>query len=123
MQNKTVSEQGAMKVSKRWERLSKVHLSASPLRLGGYDMDALDADFLGQLSQLSTLTEANYQKADELKRQAERLQKQYEALLKKKKQERQYNLRLEIGRVLKQQQAELAKYKKEIVTFSLSQRA
>jgi hypothetical protein len=75
MQYKAVSEQGTMRPSGRWERLSKVDLSASPLRLGDYDMDALYADFLGQLSQLGTLTEADYQKADELKRQAERLQK------------------------------------------------
>lgn len=123
MQHKAVSEQGLMKPSGRWERLSKVDLSASPLRLGGYDMDVLYADFLGQLSQLGTLSEADYQKADELKRQAERLQKQCEALQKKKKQERQYNLRLEIGRALKLRQAELAKLEKEIASFSLSQRA
>ena len=114
MQYKTVSEQGTMKVSGRWERLSKVDLSASPLRLEGYDMDALYAYFLGQLSQLGTTTEADYQKADELKRQAERLQKQCGALQKKKKQERQYNLRLEISRELKLQQAELAKLEQEI---------
>lgn len=123
IQYKAVSERGIIKPSGRWERLSKVDLSASPLRLGGYDMDVLYADFLGQLSQLGTLSEADYQKADELKRQAERLQKQCEALQKKKKQERQYNLRLEIGRALKLRQAELAKLEKEIAAFSLSQRA
>jgi hypothetical protein len=42
-------------------------------------------------------------------------------LQKKKKQERQYNLRLEIGRELKLGQDELAKLEKEIVAFSLSQ--
>ncbi|CEN50167.1 DUF4391 domain-containing protein [Capnocytophaga canimorsus] len=114
MQYKAVSEQGIIKPNGLWERLSKVDLSTSPLRLGGYDMDALYADFLGQLSQLGTLSEADYQKASELKRQAERLKKQCETLQKKKRQERQYNLRLEIGRDLKQQQTELAKLEEEI---------
>lgn len=40
-----------------------------------------------------------------------------EALQKEKKQERQYNLRLEIGRELKQRQAELAKLEEEIETI------
>lgn len=118
MQHKAVNEQGAIKPSGRWERLSKGDLFALPLRLGGYyDMDALYADFLGQLSQLGTLSEDDYRKADELKRQAECLQKQCETLLKKKKQERQYNLRLEIGRELKLRQTELANIEKEIATI------
>ena len=123
IQYKAVSEQGTITPSGRWERLSKVDLSASSLRLGGHDMDALYADILGQLSRFGTLSEAGYQKADELKQQAECLQKQCETLLKKKKQERQYNLRLEIGRELKLRQTELANIEKEIAAFSLSQRA
>lgn len=122
IQYKTVSEQGTMKPSGRWERLSKVDLATQALTLVGYDMDAVYAHLLGQLSQLGTISEADYQIAYELKRQAERLQKQCNALQKKKKQERQYNLRLEIGRELKLRQAELANIEKEIATFSLSQR-
>lgn len=117
MQYKAVSEQGTVQPSGRWERLSQLDLSTTPLPLRGYDMDALYADFLGTLSQLGTSSEADYQRATELKQQAERLQKQCESLLKKKKQERQYNLRLEIGRELKLRQAELAKLEKKIATI------
>lgn len=117
MQHKAVSEQGTMKPSGRWERLSKVDLSTSPLQLQGYDMDALYANCLGALSQLWTISEADYQRADALKLQAERLHKQCEALRRKKRQERQYNLRLEIGRELKQRQAELAKLEEAIETI------
>lgn len=117
MQYKAVSEQGSIKPSGRWERLSKVDLSTQALTLVGYDMDAVYAHLLGQLSQLGTLSDTDYQKVDELKRQAERLQKECEALTKKKKQEKQYNLRLEIHRALKQQQVELAKLKEEIETI------
>lgn len=117
IQYKAVSEQGSIKSSGRWERLTKVDLSASPLAIVGYDMDAVYAHFLGQLSEWGTRSEADYQRADELKRQCERLQKQCEALTKKKKQERQYNLRLEISRVLKQRQAELAGLEQELETI------
>ena len=113
-QHKVLNEQGAMQCSGRWERLSKVDLSAQPLTLVGLDMDAVYAHMLGQLSQLGTQTEADYLSANELRQQAQQLKKQCETLEKKKKQEKQYNLRLEIHRALKQQQAELAKLENEI---------
>lgn len=113
-QHKVQNEQGAMQCSGRWERLTKVDLSAQPLTLVGLDMDAVYAHMLGQLSQLGTQTEADYLSANELRQQAQQLKKQCEALEKKKKQEKQYNLRIEIHRALKQQQAELAKLENEI---------
>lgn len=117
-QHKAVNEQGALKVSERWERLRQIDLSAPLLKLIGADMDALYAHLLGQLSQLGTQTEADYLSATELRLQAERLKKQCDALRRKKKQEKQYNLRLEISRTLKQQQAELAKIENEITTIA-----
>lgn len=111
------SEAGIIKATGQVERLTNVDLSATPLPIVGYDMDRIYTGFLGQVSQYGTHSESDYLKVSELTRQREILQRQCDALMKKKKQERQYNLRLEIGRELKRRQAELSSLSQEIETI------
>lgn len=65
-------------------------------------MDALYGNFLGQLSQLGTQSETEYKIVAEQRQQLELLQKQCNALQKKMRKEKQFNLQLEMNRELKE---------------------
>ena len=107
-QYKTVNKQGDVIIPyKKWEQVKRIDLSDSPLPLVGYDMDALYAHFIGQLSQLGTTTDESYQEANTLRQQYIQLKQQCDALLNRKKKEKQYNRRLEIRRQLKPLQEQL----------------
>ena len=119
-QYKTVNEQGVVAVPhNKWEQVKLVDFSNSPFSLEAcYNMDALYAHCIGRLSQLGTTTEAEYQEANELRKRHERLKKQCNVLLNKKKKEKQYNRRIEIGRELRLLQAEQAQLEEQLKNIS-----
>lgn len=105
---------GTVRATGQVERLTDADLSARPLRIDGYDMDAVYASLLGQVSQYGSRSEADYLELCELTRQYEAAQRQCDALERQKEQEPQYNLRLEIRRALMRQRDELAELAQEI---------
>ena len=96
------------------EVLENVDLAVSPLSIVGHDMDALYGNFLGQLSQFGTPTEAEYRVASEQRQQLELLRKQYIALQKKMRKEKQFDLQLEMNRELKELQTRIAQLENKI---------
>lgn len=98
---KTINAQGHIAQNGKMEAWTNVDLSATPLTVTGHDMDMLYGDFLGKLSHLNTRTEAEYAKAAEQRQQQELLKRQYAALQKKIKSEKQFSRQLEMNRELK----------------------
>ena len=98
---KTINAQGHIVQNGKMEAWTNVDLSATPLTITGHDMDMLYGDFLGKLSHLNTRTEAEYAKAAEQRQQQELLKRQYAALQKKIKNEKQFSRQLEMNRELK----------------------
>ena len=104
---KTINAQGHIVQNGKMETWTKVDLSATPLTITGHDMDMLYGDFLGKLSHLNTRTEAEYAKAAEQRQQQELLKRQYAALQKKIKNEKQFSRQLEMNRELKALKAKM----------------
>ncbi|WP_314284957.1 DUF4391 domain-containing protein [Prevotella pallens] len=98
---KTINAQGHIVQNGKMEAWTNVDLSATPLTITGHDMDMLYGDFLGKLSHLNTQTEAEYAKATEQRQRQELLKRQYAALQKKIKNEKQFSRQLEMNRELK----------------------
>lgn len=98
---KTINAQGHIVQNGKMEAWTNVDLSATPLTITGHDMDMLYGDFLGKLSHLNTQTEAEYAKATEQRQRQEQLKRQYAALQKKIKNEKQFSRQLEMNRELK----------------------
>lgn len=101
IQPKTINAQNG-----KVEMWTNADLTATPLTIVGHDMDMLYGNFLGKLSRLNTQTEAEYTKAAEQRQQQELLKRQYAALQKKIKSEKQFSRQLEMNselRKLKQQ--------------------
>lgn len=106
IQPKTINAQGNITQTGKMEVWEDVDLTATPLTIVEHDMDMLYGYFLGKLSQLNTLTEAEYAKAAERRQQQELLKRQYAALQKKIRAEKQFSRQLEMNsylRTLKQQ--------------------
>ena len=89
---KTINAQGHIAQNGKMEAWTNVDLSATPLTITGHDMD---------MSHLNTRTEAEYAKAAEQRQQQELLKRQYAALQKKIKNEKQFSRQLEMNRELK----------------------
>nr|WP_314499576.1 DUF4391 domain-containing protein [uncultured Prevotella sp.] len=104
---KTINAQGRIVQNGKMEAWTNVDLSATPLTVTGHDMDMLYGDFLGKLSHLNTRTEAEYAKAAEQRQQQELLKRQYAALQKKIKNEKQFSRQLEMNRELKALKAKM----------------
>lgn len=104
---KTINTQGHIVQNGKMEAWTNVDLSATPLTITGHDMDMLYGDFLGKLSHLNTRTEAEYAKAAEQRQQQELLKRQYAALQKKIKNEKQFSRQLEMNRELKALKAKM----------------
>jgi len=104
---KTINAQGHIVQNGKMEAWTNVDLSATPLTVTGHDMDMLYGDFLGKLSHLNTRTEAEYAKAAEQRQQQELLKRQYAALQKKIKNEKQFSRQLEMNRELKALKAKM----------------
>ena len=104
---KTINTQGHIVQNGKMEAWTNVDLSATPLTVTGHDMDMLYGDFLGKLSHLNTRTEAEYAKAAEQRQQQELLKRQYAALQKKIKNEKQFSRQLEMNRELKALKAKM----------------
>ena len=104
---KTINAQGHIVQNGKMEAWTNVDLSATPLTITGHDMDMLYGDFLGKLSHLNTRTEAEYAKAAERRQQQELLKRQYAALQKKIKNEKQFSRQLEMNRELKALKAKM----------------
>lgn len=104
---KTINAQGHIVQNGKMEAWTNVDLSATPLTITGHDMDMLYGDFLGKLSHLNTRTEAEYVKAAERRQQQELLKRQYAALQKKIKNEKQFSRQLEMNRELKALKAKM----------------
>lgn len=104
---KTINAQGHIVQNGKMEAWTNVDLSATPLTVTGHDMDMLYGDFLGKLSHLNTRTEAEYAKAAEQRQQQEQLKRQYTALQKKIKNEKQFSRQLEMNRELKALKAKM----------------
>lgn len=104
---KTINAQGHIVQNGKMEAWTNVDLSATPLTITGHDMDMLYGDFLGKLSHLNTQTEAEYAKAAEQRQQQELLKRQYAALQKKIKNEKQFSRQLEMNRELKALKAKM----------------
>ena len=104
---KTINAQGNIVQNGKMEAWTNVDLSATPLTITGHDMDMLYGDFLGKLSHLNTRTEAEYAKAAEQRQQQELLKRQYAALQKKIKNEKQFSRQLEMNRELKALKAKM----------------
>lgn len=104
---KTINAQGHIVQNGKMETWTNVDLSAMPLTITGHDMDMLYGDFLGKLSHLNTRTEAEYAKAAEQRQQQELLKRQYAALQKKIKNEKQFSRQLEMNRELKALKAKM----------------
>lgn len=104
---KTINAQGHIVQNGKMEAWMNVDLSAMPLTITGHDMDMLYGDFLGKLSHLNTRTEAEYAKAAEQRQQQELLKRQYAALQKKIKNEKQFSRQLEMNRELKALKAKM----------------
>ena len=104
---KTINAQGHIVQNGKMETWTNVDLSATPLTITGHDMDMLYGDFLGKLSHLNTRTEAEYAKAAEQRQQQELLKRQYAALQKKIKNEKQFSRQLEMNRELKALKAKM----------------
>ena len=104
---KTINTQGHIVQNGKMETWTNVDLSATPLTITGHDMDMLYGDFLGKLSHLNTRTEAEYAKAAEQRQQQELLKRQYAALQKKIKNEKQFSRQLEMNRELKALKAKM----------------
>lgn len=104
---KTINVQGHIVQNGKMETWTNVDLSATPLTITGHDMDMLYGDFLGKLSHLNTRTEAEYAKAAEQRQQQELLKRQYAALQKKIKNEKQFSRQLEMNRELKALKAKM----------------
>ena len=104
---KTINAQGHIVQNGKMEAWTNVDLSATPLTITGHDMDMLYGDFLGKLSHLNTRTEAEYAKAAEQRQQQELLKRQYAALQKKIKNEKQFSRQLEMNRELKALKAKM----------------
>lgn len=104
---KTINAQGHIVQNGKMEAWTNVDLSATPLTITGHDMDMLYGDFLGKLSHLNTRTEAEYAKAAEQRQQQELLKRQYTALQKKIKNEKQFSRQLEMNRELKALKAKM----------------
>ena len=104
---KTINTQGHIVQNGKMEAWTNVDLSATPLTITGHDMDMLYGDFLGKLSHLNTRTEAEYAKAAERRQQQELLKRQYAALQKKIKNEKQFSRQLEMNRELKALKAKM----------------
>lgn len=102
MQPKTSNAQGGIVQSGRMEVLANVDLAESRLCIVGHDMDLLYGNFLGQLSQLGTQTEAEYKELSERRKLLALLKRQYTALQKKIRKEKQFSLQLEMNRELKE---------------------
>ncbi|MBR8706562.1 MULTISPECIES: DUF4391 domain-containing protein [Bacteroides] len=117
MQPKTHNPQGGIVQSGQIEVLPNVDLTASPLSIVGHDMDVLYGNFLGQLSQLGTQTEADYKVAAEQRQRLELLRKQYSVLQKKMRKEKQFSLQLEMNRELRELQANIAQLDNKIETI------
>lgn len=117
MQLKTTNPQGGIVQSGKMEVLANVDLTATPLTIVGHDMDMLYGYFLGQLSQLGTQSETEYKIAAEQRQQLELLQKQYTALQKKMRKEKQFNLQLEMNRELKELQTRIDQLENKIETI------
>lgn len=107
MFSKTINAQGHIVQNGKMETWTNVDLSATPLTITGHDMDMLYGDFLGKLSHLNTRTEAEYAKAAEQRQQQELLKRQYAALQKKIKNEKQFSRQLEMNRELKALKAKM----------------
>ena len=117
MQPKTTNPQGDIVQSGKMEVLANVDLTVTPLNIVGHDMDAFYGNFLGQLSLFGTQTEAEYQVAAEQRQHLELLQKQYTALQKKMRKEKQFSLQLEMNRELKELQTRIAQLENKIETI------
>lgn len=104
---KTINAQGHIVQNGKMETWTNVDLSATPLTITGHDMDMLYGDFLGKLSHLNTQTGAEYAKAAEQRKQQELLKRQYAALQKKIKNEKQFSRQLEMNRELKALKAKM----------------
>lgn len=104
---KTINAQGHIVQNGKMETWTNVDLSATPLTITEHDMDMLYGDFLGKLSHLNTRTEAEYAKAAEQRQQQELLKRQYAALQKKIKNEKQFSRQLEMNRELKALKAKM----------------
>ena len=104
---KTINAQGHIVQNGKMEAWTNVDLSATPLTITGHDMDMLYGNFLGKLSHLNTRTEAEYAKAAEQRQQQELLKRQYAALQKKIKNEKQFSRQLEMNRELKALKAKM----------------
>lgn len=104
---KTINAQGHIVQNGKMEAWTNVDLSATPLTITGHDMDMLYGDFLGKLSHLNTQTGAEYAKAAEQRKQQELLKRQYAALQKKIKNEKQFSRQLEMNRELKALKAKM----------------
>ena len=104
---KTINAQGHIVQNGKMEAWTNVDLSATPLTITGHDMDMLYGDFLGKLSHLNTQTEAEYAKAAEQRQRQELLKRQYAALQKKIKNEKQFSRQLEMNRELKALKAKM----------------
>ena len=104
---KTINAQGHIVQNGKMETWTNVDLSATPLTITEHDMDMLYGDFLGKLSHLNTRTEAEYAKAAEQRKQQELLKRQYAALQKKIKNEKQFSRQLEMNRELKALKAKM----------------
>ena len=104
---KTINAQGHIVQNGKMEAWTNVDLSATPLTVTGHDMDMLYGDFLGKLSHLNTRTEAEYAKAAEQRQQQEQQKRQYTALQKKIKNEKQFSRQLEKIRELKALKAKM----------------
>lgn len=104
---KTINAQGHIVQNGKMEAWTNVDLSTTPLTITGHDMDMLYGDFLGKLSHLNTRTEAEYAKAAEQRQQQELLKRQYAALQKKIKNEKQFSRQLEMNRELKALKAKM----------------
>lgn len=104
---KTINAQGHIVQNGKMETWTNVDLSAMPLTITGHDMDMLYGDFLGKLSHLNTQTGAEYAKAAEQRKQQELLKRQYAALQKKIKNEKQFSRQLEMNRELKALKAKM----------------
>lgn len=104
---KTINAQGHIVQNGKMETWTNVDLSATPLTITGQDMDMLYGDFLGKLSHLNTQTGAEYAKAAEQRKQQELLKRQYAALQKKIKNEKQFSRQLEMNRELKALKAKM----------------
>lgn len=117
MQPKTTIPQGGIVQSGKLEVLANVDLVETPLNIVGHDMDALYGNFLGQLSLFGTQTEAEYKVASGQRQQLELLRKQYTALQKKMRKEKQFSLQLEMNRELKELQTRIAQLENKIETI------